>query len=342
MAVVPENASRTGGTCLRRRLSLLVAALVLTMRGASINAMTVAGLAMAVGAVVDDAVSDLDTIARRLRRHRSGGETTPAAAVVLQATLTMRRSMLFAALIGVLAVLPLLSLSGVTGSFARPLVVSYALAVAASMLVALILLPALALTLLPSARTGRRPLPRRLHRWYDRGVAPYLFRPLWAFAAVGVLALSGLAVTPFLHGAALPALQDRSLLVHWQAAPGTSLPEMDRITEAAGRQLRAVPGVATVGAHVGRALTSDQVSDVDSAELWVTARSSSTRSRKRCRELRPHAQRGPPRGRQLSRHPPPGAHLPPRPGPGGGERHSGRPCGPGLRRRPVDAASEGE
>ncbi len=251
-------------------LSLLVAALVLTMRGASINAMTVAGLAMAVGAVVDDAVSDLDTIARRLRRHRSGGETTPAAAVVLQATLTMRRSMLFAALIGVLAVLPLLSLSGVTGSFARPLVVSYALAVAASMLVALILLPALALTLLPSARTGRRPLPRRLQRWYDRGVAPYLFRPLWAFAAVGVLALSGLAVTPFLHGAALPALQDRSLLVHWQAAPGTSLPEMDRITEAAGRQLRTVPGVATVGAHVGRALTSDQVSDVDSAELWVT------------------------------------------------------------------------
>ena len=86
-----------------------------------------------------------------------------------------------------------------------------------------------------------------------------------------MLLLSACAVVPQLGARSLlPSPQDRSLLIHWQAVPGTSLPEMDRITTAAVRELGSVPGVRHVGAHVGRAITSDQVVNVNSGEIWVS------------------------------------------------------------------------
>ncbi len=259
-------------------LSLLAAALVLYLRGATFNTMSLAGLLIALGVVVDDAIVDVDNIRRRLRQHRQarredrepGAESTSA--TIVHASLEVRGPLLYATLIIAVATVPVFFLHGLTGSFFRPLAASYLLAVLASMAVALVVTPALALLLLSRAPLERRESP--LARWLGRGHAAALqrlvSRPRLAFAAVGVIALAGLAMLPQLGGRSmLPSLQDRNLLIHWESTPGISQPEMSRITARATRELRSVPGVRDVGAHVGRAITSDQVVNVNSAELWV-------------------------------------------------------------------------
>jgi Cu/Ag efflux pump CusA len=112
---------------------------------------------------------------------------------------------------------------------------------------------------------------RQVKRLFDRRLAPMITRPRAAWAVAGVLALAALAVVPQVGGRSLlPTLQDRNLLLQLQTIPGTSLPEMNRIVAAAGNEVRALPGVASVGAHAGRAVASDQLVNVNSAEMWVT------------------------------------------------------------------------
>jgi Cu/Ag efflux pump CusA len=226
-------------------------------------------------------VVDIDNIGRRLRRQRQAqdreagppADEASTAATILRASLEVRGPLLYATLIIAVSVAPLVSLGGLTGSFARPLVASYLLAVLASTVVALVVTPALAMLLLRGGPLEHRQSP--LVRWLDRGHAAALTRlvarPRLALLAVAVLALAGLAVLPFVGGRSmLPALQDRDLLIHWQGAPGMSQPEMSRITALAARELRSVPGVRDVGAHSGRAVGSDQAVNVNSAELWVS------------------------------------------------------------------------
>ena len=256
-------------------LSLLTAALVLYHRGATINSMVLAGLVIALGVVVDDTIVEVDNLRRRLGQSRQLGEADneSTVAAIVRASLEVRGPMLYATLMVAVATVPVFFLQGVTGSFVRPLGVSYLLAVLASMAVALTVTPALALLLLARAPLARRQPP--LLRWLQRGCAAALtrliFRPRLAYVAISVIALAGLAVLPQLGGRPmLPAAQDRDLLIHWDAAPGMSRPEMDRITGRAALELRSVPGVRDVGAHLGRAVTSDQVVNVNSGELWVS------------------------------------------------------------------------
>jgi CzcA family heavy metal efflux pump len=253
-------------------LSLLAAVLVLHQRRASFNTMVLAGLVIALAVVVDDAIVDVDAIRRRLRERREG----PAAAWILGASLQVRGPLLWATLILGLAAAPLLFLQGLTGSFARPLALSYLLAVLASMVVALVVTPALSLLLSTAGPARRRrregsPLAGWLERRHAAALSRLVHRPRLLLAAAAVVAVAGLAVLPAVRGRALlPPLQDRDLLVQWQGTPGMSQPEMDRITALATRELRSIPGVRDVGAHVGRAVTSDQVVNVNSAELWVS------------------------------------------------------------------------
>jgi CzcA family heavy metal efflux pump len=263
-------------------LSLLAAMLVLYLRGVTFNTMILAGLVIALGVVVDDAVVDVDNLRRRLRQRREqaasraaggdpGEDSTPA--TIVDAAVEVRGPLLYATLIILVAAVPLFFLQGVTGSFARPLAVTYLVAVLVSMVVALLVTPGLALLLSTSRAPARRQSP--LAGWLERGHGAALTRlvrrPWLALAAVAVLAVAGLAVLPGIGGKQmLPPLRDRELLVQWEAAPGMSQPEMDRITALATRELRAIPGVRDVGAHVGRAITSDQVVNVNSAELWVS------------------------------------------------------------------------
>ncbi|HKZ54172.1 MAG TPA: efflux RND transporter permease subunit [Anaerolineales bacterium] len=256
-------------------LSLVAALLALYLVGATLNTLILAGLVIALGAVIDDAIVDVEHIARRLRQQRQAEIHKPATTVVLEASAEMRGGLLFATLIIALTVLPVFFIAGETGALLRPLALSYALAVSASMLVALTVTPALSLILLSSisaAPDQRResPLVARLQRGYDKALAWTLPRPRLAYATVVVLGLAGIAAVPLLGPRQLlPSFREPYLLIQWEGAPATSRAEMDRIVARASQELRAIPGVRDVGAHVGRAVFGDQVVGINSAQLWV-------------------------------------------------------------------------
>jgi len=260
-------------------LSLAAAGVVLYLLGATINAMVVAGLVVAIGALVADAVLDVDNMQQRLREHRQQredeGAARSAAGAVLDAALEMRGSALFATLIILVAAVPVALLAGLTGSFTRPLVLSYALAVLASMVVALTVTPALGLLLFSGGRRNRAesPIVRWLQPRYDRALTSVVRNSRWAYVAVAALLLAGLATLPLLRTPQLlPPLRERQLVIEWDGAPGTSHPEMSRIVAQASNELRDISDVQDVSAHVGRAITSDEVVGVNSSELWITIR----------------------------------------------------------------------
>jgi CzcA family heavy metal efflux pump len=253
-------------------LSLVAAALVLAWQGATINVMVLAGFVIAVGVVVDDAIIDVENIARRLRQHRLSGSGASTASVILEASLEVRGSIIYATLIIVAALIPIFFLEGLTGAFFKPLVIAYGLAVLASMVVALTVTPAMALILLRNARIEQHesPIARRLQRGYERVLASTIHTVRPAFAIVTVLVVAGGAVTPLLGQSLLPDFRERDFLMHWLTKPGTSHPEMFRITQAASRELRAIPGVRNFGAHIGRAIASDEVVGIYFTENWVS------------------------------------------------------------------------
>jgi CzcA family heavy metal efflux pump len=250
-------------------LSLMAATLVLYLRGETVNTMILAGLAIAVGVVVDDAIIGIENVWRRLRQR---GEGASAGKVILDASLEVRSPIVYATLINVLAVLPVFFLNGVTGSFFQPLAISYALAILVSMVVALTVTPALSLILLSKAPRDRgdAALVRWLKRGYENVLVRVIRRPLPAFATAGVLALAGLAIFPTLGQELYPAFKERDFLMHWITAPGTSPPEQNRIVTAASRDMRSIPGVRNFGSHIGQAFLAEEVSGSNFGENWVS------------------------------------------------------------------------
>ncbi|OLD48491.1 MAG: hypothetical protein AUI42_12210 [Actinobacteria bacterium 13_1_40CM_2_65_8] len=258
-------------------LSLITATYVLYLLGTQFNLMILAGLAVALGLVIDDALVDLERYRRALRDARATGKDASPLDVLAGAASAVGTPRVFATVIVVVAPLPLLFLGGVAEAFSKPAILSYVVAVAASTAVALTVAPALALLLLRNheAEPRRRPLDRLAGRLFDRSVPWLAGRPLLAIGAVAILAAAALVAVPNIsQQSLLPSPQDGSLLIHWQAETGTSLPEMTRITTQATRQLAAIRGVRAVGAHLGRAITSDQVVNVNSGEIWVTLKDS--------------------------------------------------------------------
>ena len=248
-------------------VSLVVAALVLNLRGHTFNSMVLAGLAIAVGAIVDDAISGTERIVRRLRE--SGDK--PVASTIAEATLEVRGSLLYALVFVLLPVVPVFFMGDIFGAFGRPLAISYGLALAASMVTALMLTPALSLLLLNRTVSARESgLVTRLQGRYEGLLRRLLATPKPALLTVGVLALVGLVALPSLRRSTLPELKERDFLVELEAAPGTSLEKMKEITNDVSSQLRAVPGVRKVASHAGRAITSDKVANVNQADLWVS------------------------------------------------------------------------
>jgi len=252
-------------------LSLVSGALVLYALGQTMNAMVLAGLVAALALVIDDAIVDVDNIARRLR-HREEGSGKSTAAIVLEASLEVRTPVLYGTLIVALAVVPVFFLEALAGSFFPDIAVAYLLALAVSMLVALTVTPALSLMLLSTTplERGESPLVRWLQRGYEGVLSRIVDRPRSAYLAAGAVVLAAVAAAPFFGQSPLPTFKESELLIRWDGAPGTSLPEMNRITGLASRELRSIAGVRNVGAHVGRAVTADQVVGVNSAEIWVS------------------------------------------------------------------------
>jgi Cu/Ag efflux pump CusA len=252
--------------------SLVTAAYALYLTGTPFNVMVLAGLAVALCLVIDDVLVNLAEIRRRLRQQGTPSGLSPLAAVA-EASAAVRTPLLYAMLILLLAPLPFLFLGGVGGAFSRPAILAYALAVLSSTAVAVLLTPVLAFMLLPGEPVQHRTSPPVgwASRLFERTVPRFVRRPRWAYATVAILLVSVLAAIPQLAARPLlPSPQDRSLLIHWQAVSGTSVAEMARITRAATKEVSSVNGVRHVGAHVGRAVTSDQVVNVNSGEIWVT------------------------------------------------------------------------
>ncbi len=253
-------------------LSLLAAGLVLYMRGGTLNTMVIAGLIIALGEIVDDAIIDVENVRRRLRQNRESEAPKPALDVVLAASLEVRSAIFFAGMIVALVFVPVLFMQGLAGTFFRPLAMSYLLAIGASMTIALTLTPALCLFLLPG-EPAERPEPRFLANLKARYAAflPCVLRlPRRGVAIlVGLLLVAGITVTQ-LKDQFLPNFREHDFLMHWVEKPGTSLEAMQRITVQASRELRAVEGVRNFGAHIGRAEVADEVVGPNFTELWIS------------------------------------------------------------------------
>jgi CzcA family heavy metal efflux pump len=251
-------------------LSLMVAALVLYFRGETFNPIAFAGLAVAIAIIVDDAVIGVHNVARRLG-ERQADDDRSTADVVLEALVEVRRPATYAAFIALLTIVPVVIMQGRPGAFFAPLALSYALAVLASMVVALTVAPALSLlAYYRGSRVHREsPVLRLLNPIYDGALSRLVRAPRAMLIAAIACVVVGLAALPFLNTSLVPSFKDNDVLVNLQGPPGTSEPMMSGITAQLSRELGAIPGVEDVGGHVGRALTGDQIVDVNSSVLSV-------------------------------------------------------------------------
>lgn len=254
-------------------LSLVAAALVLRWQGQTLNTMVLAGLVIALGEVVDDAIIDVENILRRLRQNSALPTPRSRFSVVLAASLEVRSAVVYASAIVVLVFLPVFFLDGLMGTFFRPLALSYILAIGASLAVALTLTPALSLMMLRGGALERKkdsPLVRALKACYRRVLPPLLGAPRTVcFVLVAAFVGTWFAYR-HLGEEMLPNFKERDFLMHWVEKPATSLDAMTRITISASKELRAIPGVRNMGAHIGRTEVADEVVGPNFTELWIS------------------------------------------------------------------------
>lgn len=262
-------------------LSLAVAALAFRAFGLSINVMTLGGLAIAIGELVDDAVVDVENILRRLKQHRAAGDAVPVLEVVRRASVEVRSGIVYATLVVVLVFVPLFALPGIEGRLFAPLGVAYIVSILASMLVSMTVTPVLAYYLLPRMKRiahGDSPLVAWLKRLDTRVLAWSFPRARGLVAAAAVAVLLAAASVPFFPRAFLPAFNEGSLVLGLVLSPGTSLEQANRIGAEAERLIAEVPEVRQVGRRTGRAELDEHAEGVHAAEIDVDLKPS-TRSR---------------------------------------------------------------
>jgi len=238
--------------------------ILLGLAGATVNIMTVAGLVLAVGLIVDDVLVDLFAV-----RDRLGDSEKPRAELIVDGLLAARGAVLFPIAITVLVVAPVFFLGGQERAFYQPMALAYVFAVLASTVIALTVTPALAVLLLSRGKLLRRK-ETALGRWFGGVLAIVLARPRRALVAVLVLVVAGFALSPLLSRDLVPAVADPDLLVQFDGPSGTSLAEMDRVTARATQELNGISGVRNVASQVGRAVLADQVVGTNSSQLWVS------------------------------------------------------------------------
>ncbi|MGE3507337.1 MAG: efflux RND transporter permease subunit [Vicinamibacterales bacterium] len=272
------NARAAAITLTAMPLSLAAAVLVLSAFGATINTMTLGGMAIAIGALVDDAIIDVENVVRRLRENttRPPTEQQATAAVVRDATLEIRTSIVFATVIIVLVFLPIFGLTGVEGRLLSPLAVSYIVALLASLVVAIVVTPALSYAFLPGARSILRGhegwLARTLKGGFARVLPAALNHPRWVMALSLGLLVGALAATSRLGTAFLPEFHEGTLTVQANTLPGTSLPKSDEIGRRVEQILLAQPEVVATARRTGRAEYDEHVQGVEAAEIDVGLR----------------------------------------------------------------------
>jgi CzcA family heavy metal efflux pump len=254
-------------------LSLVTALFVLSRLGGTINTMVLAGLAIAIGEVVDDAIIDVENIVRRLRLNRLQAKPHSAFRVVLDASLEVRSAVVYASFIVVFVCVPILFMGGVAEAFFRPLALAYILSVLASLVVALTITPALALILLPptARKHGDAPLVRATKWFYRRILAVALARPVVVLLAT--LLLFAVGIASFFVGLKeqyLPRFQESDFLLHWIAKPGTGIDFMREDIIRVSKELRRETAVKQFGSHIARAEIGEEVVGPNFAELWIS------------------------------------------------------------------------
>lgn len=245
-------------------VSLMVAVLLAERAGATMNIMVIAGLVAALGVIVHEAILSAHAMVRRLRE----GPGASISRTLFEALSEVRGPMIFATAVIVVMALPAMLMAGPAGALVKPLVMTYGLAVIAALLVALTLTPALGLLLFQGSQLIRH--ESAFSGWVKRtadGLPPGIARAAAAFVVLaGVV---GLVLLPRLGASTAPSFKEPDLLVQWDAAPGTSRAAMNRLIDRVSQELRTIPGVRNVGAHIGRAIQSDQVVGIHSSEMWV-------------------------------------------------------------------------
>lgn len=255
-------------------LSLVVAILALSGLGLTLNTMTLGGLTIAIGSVVDDAIIDVENVFRRLRTNAALplAEQRSTLEVIYQASVEVRTSIVFATLIIILVFLPLFFLSGLEGRMLAPLGTAYIVAIAASLLVAVTLTPALCAYLLRGpgvVQEHESAAIRLLKKLYQPALEWSLRRPRMVIGASAAVLVATLALVPFLGRSFLPEFNEGTLTLNVVTLPGTSLEASDRLGRRVEEALLAFPQVTTTSRRTGRAELDEHAQDVNAAELDV-------------------------------------------------------------------------
>ena len=253
-------------------LSLVSAVVLLRWLGGTINTMVLAGLAIAIGEVVDDAIIDVENIIRRLKLEALSPQPRSAFRVVLAASLEVRSAVVYASLIVAFVCLPIFFMGGVAGAFFQPLALAYILAILSSLLVALTVTPAMSLWLLPkvAAKHAEPILVRIIKAAYVPILAAVQRSPRIVFGATLASALGAALLYPRLKEEYLPQFQETDFLMHWIAKPGTGLDFMTKDIIAVSKELRTETRVKELGAHIARAEIGEEIVGTNFAEIWVS------------------------------------------------------------------------
>ncbi|QTN31415.1 efflux RND transporter permease subunit [Akkermansiaceae bacterium] len=264
-------------------MSFAVTMLVFKLSGISVNSMTLGGLAVAIGMVVDDAIVDVENVFRRLRENAARPEPLPRLSVIASASGEVRNSILYATVLIILVFLPLLGLSGVEGKLFAPIAIATIVSMSASFIVSLTVIPVLCSFLLKPRDGGkhRDGAISRVLKWLLEKtlLRAALAQPLIVLLIAFALMLASFSLYPAMNKDFLPRFEEETALVAATAAPGTSLEEMNRISDVIEQQILSVPEVRKIGRRLGRAERGDHVVPVSTAEFDVDF-TASERSRK--------------------------------------------------------------
>ncbi|SDY84181.1 efflux RND transporter permease subunit [Hymenobacter psychrophilus] len=255
-------------------LSLLVTALVFRAAGISINTMTLGGLAIAIGELVDDAIVDVENVYRRLRENKQKANPQPVLKVIYAASSEVRNSIVYATIIVVLVFLPLFALEGMEGRIFAPLGIAYITSIVASLFVSLTVTPVLCYYLLPKMKQMDHPetdggLVRWLKKKDTRLLGWGLQHPKAILGVTGALFVAAMALIPFFGTEFLPPFNEGSLTVNFSAPAGTSLTESNRLGTLGEQQMLKIPEVAFTARRTGRAELDEHAESVNNSEIEV-------------------------------------------------------------------------
>ncbi len=252
-------------------LSLISAVLVLSAFNVNMNTMVIAGLVIALGEVVDDAIIDVENIIRRLKLNQLLEKPKSKLNIIVNASLEVRSAVVFATMIVMVVFLPVFFLDGIAGAFFKPLAMAYLFAILASLLVALLVTPALSFLLLDADHEDKEIAAINwLHNRYAQLLSSILVKPKKIFVISTMTLIMTVIGSLFLGSEFLPKFKETDFLMHFLERPGASVEQMKKMSLRASHDLLEIPGVRNFGAHIGRAEAADEVVGPNFTELWVS------------------------------------------------------------------------